>query len=343
MRRVCGYLGRYIMPALLTISATQAFAQSGTKLRLVLNFAADGGAAGFYHAKEKGYYKDLGLEVEIEPSKGSGDAISRAAAGSADIAIGDVATLIEFTARRPEQAPKAVFLLYNRSPQALITFKSSGITKVSDLAGRVLGQGAADASARMFPALAKNVGLDMSKIDVKQFSPQIRDTMLVTKQVDAIIGFDSTVLFNLKANGVKLDDLTVVYYSDNGLNVYGNAILANPQFLHANTEAVKAFVRASVRGWREAMADPKAAMESLGKNNSLANLELEAERLLWLGSHHILTEVAKKEGIGAYDPARLKENIAQVTASFELPRAPEVAEIYDDRFTPPQDERMPLK
>jgi NitT/TauT family transport system substrate-binding protein len=318
-------------------------AQGLTKVSVVLNFAADGGAAGFYHALERGYFRELGLEVSIEPSKGSADAITRAASQASDIGIGDISTLVEFTSRRPEIAPKAVFILHNRSPQAVIALKSSAIAKLADLQGRILGQGPADAPSRMFPAVANIAGIDMSKSEIRQFSPQLRDTMLITKQVDAVTGFDSTVLFNLKANGVAVDDATVIYYADNGLDVYGNAILPNPAFLQAKPDAVRAFVRAAARGWRDAIVDPKAAMESLGKHNNLAKLDIEGDRLSWLGSHQIVTPTTRKDGIGAYDRERLAQNIAQVGKAFGLTRVPDVAEIYDDRFMPPLEERLPLQ
>jgi NitT/TauT family transport system substrate-binding protein len=320
-----------------------ASAQGLTKVGVVLNFAADGGAAGFYHALERGYFRELGLEVSIEPSKGSADAITRAASQSSDIGVGDISTLVEFASRRPEIAPRAVFILHNRSPQAVIALKRSAIAKLADLQGRILGQGPADAASRMFPAVANIAGLDLSRIEIRQFSPQLRDTMLLTKQVDAVTGFDSTVLFNLKANGVAVDDATVIYYADNGLDVYGNAVLVNPAFLQAKPDAVKAFVRAAARGWRDAIADPKAAMESLGKHNNLAKLDIEGERLAWLGSHQIVTPTTRKEGIGAYDRDRLAQNIAQVGKAFGLTRIPEVAEIYDDRFLPPREERLPIQ
>jgi NitT/TauT family transport system substrate-binding protein len=195
----------------------------------------------------------------------------------------------------------------------------------------------------MFPAVANIAGVDTSRIEIRQFSPQLRDTMLLTKQVDAVTGFDSTVLFNLKANGVGIDDATVIYYADNGLDVYGNAILANPAFLQARPDAVKAFVRAAARGWRDAIGDPKAAMVSLGKHNNLAKLDIEGERLAWLGSHQIVTPATLKDGIGAYDRDRLAQNIAQVGRAFGLTRIPELAEIYDDRFLPPREDRIPLK
>jgi NitT/TauT family transport system substrate-binding protein len=106
-----------------------AQAQGVTKVGVVLNFAADGGAAGFYHALERGYFRELGLDVAIEPSKGSADAITRTASQASDIGVGDISTLVEFASRRPEISPRAVFILHNRSPQAVISLKSSGIAK----------------------------------------------------------------------------------------------------------------------------------------------------------------------------------------------------------------------
>ncbi|MGZ3323015.1 MAG: ABC transporter substrate-binding protein, partial [Xanthobacteraceae bacterium] len=86
-----------------------AQSQSPVKVGVALNFAADGGAAGFYHALERGYFRDLGLDVAIEPSKGSADAITRTASQASDIGVGDISTLVEFASRRPEIAPRAVF------------------------------------------------------------------------------------------------------------------------------------------------------------------------------------------------------------------------------------------
>ncbi len=266
----------FALLSLLLLHAAPVTAQTLTKVNLVLNFAADGGAAGFYHALERGYFRELGLDMSIEPSKGSADAITRTASQAADLGVGDISTLVEFASRRPEIAPKALFLLHNRSPQAVISLKASGIGKLADLHGRILGQGPADAPSRMFPALANIAGLDLGRIELRQFSPQLRDTMLITKQVDAVTGFDSTVLFNLKANGIAIEDVAIIYYADNGLDVYGNAFLANPAFLRAKPDAVRAFVRAAARGWRDAIADPQAAMVSLGKHNTLAKLDIEA-------------------------------------------------------------------
>src|SRR5438093_11260820 len=116
----------FALLSLLLLHAAPAAAQTLTKVNLVLNFAADGGAAGFYHALERGYFRELGLDVTIEPSKGSADAITRTASQASDIGIGDISTLVEFASRRPEIAPKAVFMLHTRSPPAVVGINSSG-------------------------------------------------------------------------------------------------------------------------------------------------------------------------------------------------------------------------
>src|SRR5436309_1858555 len=154
---------RRFVATLAVLTLTQAgwvpvHAQPLRKINLVLNFAADGGAAGFYHALERGYFRAAGLDVAIEPSKGSADAITRTASQASDIGVGDISTLVEFASRRPEIAPRALFILHNRSPQAVIALKSSAVAKLADLHGRVLGQGPSDAPSRMFPALANIAG-----------------------------------------------------------------------------------------------------------------------------------------------------------------------------------------
>ena len=166
--------------------------------------------------------------------------------------------------------------------------------------------------------------------------------MLVTKQVDAVTGFDSTTLLVLKANGMAIEDANVISYADLGFDVYGNAFLANPAFLQANPNAVRGFVRAASRGWRDAMADPKAGIASLMKHNNLAKPDIEEGRFMWLATHQILTPTTRKEGIGAYDRDRMARNLEQVAKALGLTRVPEVADIYDDRFLPPREERMPL-
>jgi NitT/TauT family transport system substrate-binding protein len=159
--------------------------------------------------------------------------------------------------------------------------------------------------------------------------------------VDAVTGFDLTVWFNLKAQGLKAEDVRILRFSEHGLAGYGNAVLAGQPLLRQNPEAVRRFVAVCNRAWREAARDPAPAIASLRRLSSLADPMLERERLEYVLQNHVLTGTARRDGIGAFDAARLSENIRVVVEGFGLPRTPAPGDIYDGSFVPPQAERMP--
>lgn len=313
------------------------------RIRFVLNFAYDGSTTAFLYAESRGYFREAGIETQFDSSSGSGDAITRVASGAYQMGIGDMATLVEFAARHAEAAPRAVFVVLNRSPSAVISLKSAGIQRPRDLQGKTVGGGAADAPSRLFPAFMQINGIDPAQVTRRQVTPQLRDTMLLTRQVDAVTGFDSTVWFNLKGRGTRFEDVNILYYVDHGLDAYANAILASPAMLRDQPDLVRRFLRAAARGWREAIADPRAGVQPLARVAPLADLALEAERLEWIGQNQVLSADTRARGIGDATPERLAATLRTVATGFGLARVPAVEEIYDGRFLPPQAERMPLR
>lgn len=332
-----------LLGAAAALAAPRLARAQDARIRFVLNFAYDGSTAPFLYAESKGYFREVGIETQIDSSAGSGDAITRVASGAYQMGIGDMATLVEFAARHGETAPKAVMVVLNRSPSAVISLKSAGIAKPLDLHGKTIAGGAADAPSRLFPAFMQINNVDASKVTRRQVTPQLRDTMLLTRQVDAVTGFDSTVWFNLKARGTRFEDVNIMYYVDYGLDSYANSILASPALLRDNPEVVRRFVSAATRGWREAIADPAEAVKALARVNPLADLALEAQRLEWVGRNQVLSADTRARGIGDATPARLEATIRNTSNGFGLARTPTVAEIYDGRFIPPQAQRMPLR
>jgi NitT/TauT family transport system substrate-binding protein len=324
------------------LAAPRLVRAQDARIRFVLNFAYDGSTAPFIYAESRGYFREVGIETQIDSSSGSGDAITRVASGTYQMGIGDVATLVEFTARHTEAAPKAVFVVLNRSPSAVISMKSAGIQRPLDLQGKTVGGGAADAPSRLFPAFMQINRIDPARVTRQQVTPQLRDTRLLTRQVDAVTGFDSTVWFNLKGRGTRFEDVNIMYYADHGLDAYANAIIASPAILRDQPDVVRRFLRAAARGWREAIANPRAGVQPLARVAPLADLALEAERLEWVGRNQVLSADTRARGIGDATPERLAATVQVVSTGFGLTRTPSEEEIYDGRFLPPQAERMPL-
>ena len=322
-----------------------ARAKAQTKLepvRLALNFQSDGGNAAFYYGLEKGYYRDLGLDLHIDPSSGSGEAITRVASGLHDFGIGDLATLIEFASRQPDVAPTAVFIIHDRSASAIISPAAAKIEKPKDLVGKTLAAGLTDGAIKLFPAFLRLAGLSESDMQVKRVAPQLRDSMTLTKQADAIIGYDYTTFFNLKSKGVKLEDTRFLYYADYGLNVYGNSILSSQAMLRNKPDVVRKFVAASTRAWRETVANPGAAVDALTKHATLVERPTEIDRIKFLAAHEIVTPRTREQGLGSCDPTQLADNLKVVAEGFALAKVPTAAEIWNGSFLPPIADRLPL-
>src|SRR5215469_9207739 len=117
-------------------------AMAETPLKFSLDFIMFGSNSPFIYAAEHGYFKQAGLDVTIDSSSGSGDAVNRLATGTYDIAYPDV-------------APKVVLFIQEYTPAVIMALKSSGIVKPQDLMGHTLGTAMTDAGSRMFPTFAR--------------------------------------------------------------------------------------------------------------------------------------------------------------------------------------------
>jgi NitT/TauT family transport system substrate-binding protein len=164
--------------------------------------------------------------------------------------------------------------------------------------------------------------------------------MLAQGKVDAITGFWFSSYMNLKANGVKGEDIVVLHLRDHGVDLYGNVIIANPDFMRFSPKAVAGFVRATIRGIQETLRSPDTAIDSLMKRNPIAKREVELERLkLSLEKNYVSPDV-RKNGLGAVDMKRLERSIDQIGLTFQYSNKPKAGDIFTAQFLPPRGERM---
>jgi NitT/TauT family transport system substrate-binding protein len=133
-----------------SIVATPAAAQ--TKLKMVLNWKYQGPQGWFFLADDRGYFKAEGLEVTMDQGNGSGAAVPLVANGTYDIGFGDINALIELAAKKPEEAPVAVYVMYNRPPFTVAVKADSAIKEPKDFVGKTLGGAANDGALKLFPS-----------------------------------------------------------------------------------------------------------------------------------------------------------------------------------------------
>jgi NitT/TauT family transport system substrate-binding protein len=303
-------------------------------LKFSLDFKIEGQATPFLVGIDKGHYKSAGLDVVMDPAAHSLEAIERLAAGSYDMALADINTLIRFRERHPAMPIKAVFMVYNRPPFAIVARRSRGITKPKDLEGKKLGAPAADTTFAQWKVFTKVNNIDASKVTIENVGFPVREPILAAGQVDAITGFSFVSYVDLKERGVPADDLTVLLMADYGVNFYGNAILVNPNFAAAHPEAVTAFLRAFVRSLKDTARDPSAAVESALKRTDGARKEVELERLRMALRDNILTPEVKANGLGAIDMKRLESSIETIASVHEFKSKLHATDIFDSSFLP---------
>jgi NitT/TauT family transport system substrate-binding protein len=132
---------------------------------------------------------------------------------------------------------------------------------------------------------------------------------LAASQLDAITGLSFSSYVNLKDRRVPIDDVVVLMMADHGVDVYGKAIIANPNFATDHPDAVKGFLPAFVKSLKSTAKDPAAAVDSVVKRNEAAKKDVELERLNMALRDNILTPQALAEGLGGVDGARFDKAI----------------------------------
>jgi NitT/TauT family transport system substrate-binding protein len=321
------------LTALSALLAMAGLASAQTPVNFSLDFIMFGPNSPFVYTDERGYFRDAGLAVKIDPSSGSGDAVNRLATGTYDIGYADVSTLVEFASKNPDVAPKVVLFIQDRSPAVILAHKKAGIAKPADLAGKSLGSGSTDAGARMFPMFARLNGLDVARVDRQIVDFRLRDSLFAQGKFDAIIAFRDSLL-NVRSMGVPIESVQVLSYSDYGLNLYGNAMIASRKMIEGNPDALRKAVEAVAKGWRDAVRDQGPVIDALAKRNTLTKKDLDLERLKFIIENQVVTPYTRANGIGAVDTKRLDDHLKQIGEGFGLTRVPSRADIYDDRFLP---------
>ena len=324
--------------ALAALASAPAAAEMAIKFSLDWKF--EGPAAGYLVALDEGYYAEEGLSVTIDTGQGSLEAIPRVASGTYQMGFADINSLIKFRDQNPDIPVKGVLMVYDKPPFSIVTLKRTGIAAPKDLEGKRLGAPAADGAFAQWKAFVHENDIDDSTVTIENVGFPLREPMLADGSVDAITGFSFSSFLNLKGAGVPEDDIVVLLMADHGLELYGNVVIVNPDFAEQHPEAVEGFIRATIRGWRDTVADPGAAVEHVLARNPVVTREVELERLEMCLEQNVLTPHVEEHGFGGVDMDRLARSIEQIALTYDYTSKPAPEDVFTDAFLPPAEERM---
>jgi NitT/TauT family transport system substrate-binding protein len=340
-------IGHHVSRGLKALALAAAFttgaaaaAQADTKIKLVLNWKYEGPQGMFFLAQDRGYFKQEGLDVTFDQGNGSGAAVPQVANGAYDMGFGDINALIELAAKKPDEAPVGVFMLYNRPPFTVAVKADSPIKTPADFVGRKLGGPANDGALKLFPALCATAQIDCGKVEIVNMQPNLREQMLMQGQVDGVFGYVTTIRFSAKLTGIDPDkQMRFIKFGDYGMDLYSNAIIVSRKFVKEHPEAVKGFLKAINHSIKDAIADPQAAIDAVATREPLIKPAIERAKLDATLTDEMSHPEIAKIGLGDVSDERMTKAIDILVKAKELPRTPATSEIFDRSFLPPLSER----
>lgn len=326
--------------ALALLAAGPAEAQTPeTQVRFSLDGRIEGPSALFLLPLDRGYYKNESLNVTVDEAANAFEPISRVASGNYDMALADINAVIRFRDQNPTAPIRVVFMVYNRPPFAIIGRKSRGISDPKSLEGKRLGAPPLTSTVQQWPIFAKLNEVDATKVTLEPIALPVRIPMLAAGQLDAALGYAFRLYVDLKDRGVPVGDIIQLQMPDYKLKLYGAAVIVNAKFAAEQPDAVRKFLRATVRGFRETIRNPTTAVEPVLRRDEQAKKDVEIERLRMAIRENVITPEVRANGFGAIDPVRLEEALAQMALGYTFKARPKADAVFDGSFLPPAAER----
>jgi NitT/TauT family transport system substrate-binding protein len=307
-----------LVVAAATLGLVAGGAAAQTDIEFTLDWKFEGPGAAYFAAIDNGHFAAAGLNVTISAGQGSLDAIPKVATGAFPFGFADINSLAKFLDQNAGAPVKAVMMVYDKPPFAVVGRKSLGVEGPADLEGRTLGAPPPDGAWAQFPAFASANNLNVDNIMVEPVGFPTREPSLAEGIVDAVTGYSFSSFLNLVRLGVPEDDISVILMADHGLELYGNAIIVNTDFAAENPDIVKSFVQAVVKGWQDVIADPMGGVEMIAKRNPAADVALETRRLQLAIDANVLTDYVMANGIGGIDADRFDRSLMQLQENFEF-------------------------
>ena len=328
MRRVSLSIALLVAVVLVALALGTPSAQPAPqKVVFALNWFPVGDHAAYWVALEKGYYRQRGLDVDMQNSKGSGDSIAKVDTGRADVGLADSAVVIASAARGTRI--KVVGMVFDKSPLNIWSRKEAPITKPKDLEGKSVAAPPGDGQRQMFPAFARLHGIDQSKVTWVNVEPAAKVPALAEKRVDAVADYTTGLPFYEKAIGKG--NAVMLPWADHGFDMYSMSIIASEKTMKERGPVLKAFLEASYLGWRDVMSDPKSALEIFKKRVPEIDLSI-IEPNMMMGLDLMKTDRYAKNGIGWMEEKKMCDSVDLVNTYMGVPTKVECKAVYTNEF-----------
>jgi len=249
---------KLILTTLFTIVfASTAFALD--KVTLMLNWYVYGEHAPFYYGKEKGYFKDAGIDLEIQEGRGSATVTQVVAAKTVQFGYVDVPTMMRAAVKGAPVIAVGVALQTN--PMSVMGFAEKNIRKPDDIKGKTVASTPGDSMSQIWPLFLKKTGLKESDFKTVSGDAVTKLNAVINGQADLLLGYVMDQSMKIKDATGK--DVFPIKFADYGINLVSSGIIAHKDFVKENPDLVKRFMAAATKSVEEASKHPKDAAQAI--------------------------------------------------------------------------------
>ena len=240
-------------------------------VRLQLKYKHQFQFAGYYVAIEKGYYDTEGLDVILLEGKPSIYEVEEVISGRTQFGVGTSDIVLSRLRGKPVVILANIF---QHSPVALLTKKETGLRSPQDLYGKRVMMAQGEKSAEL-QAMFLNEGVSVDNITIVKPSWNLDD--LINGRVDALSAYVSSEPYKLELKNIPY---TIISPSNYGIDFYGDNLFTSEDQIKKYPEQVAAFTRASLKGWKYALANPDETANLILRKYGSIRPDLNKERLL---------------------------------------------------------------
>jgi signal transduction histidine kinase/ABC-type nitrate/sulfonate/bicarbonate transport system substrate-binding protein len=247
------------------------FSQELKKVTLQLSWFNQFQFAGYYIAKEKGFFEELGLDVEIIPFSYGLDIPKSVNDGKIDFAVGRETLILE-RVKNPNIV--ALYAIFQSTPLILLSTKESEINSINDFSNKKIMTTIDDASEVSLKAMITSNKIKLDNLTFLKHTHNIDD--LLNKNTDVISAYISKSPYPLQKKGVEYNIFDPKKY---GFDMYSDMLYTNQNLINSDLNAVLALKKASLKGWEYAYSNIEESVDLiLEKYNSE---KLEKDELLY--------------------------------------------------------------
>jgi len=301
-----------------------ASAQGAKKITFLTNYVFNGRHAPFFVGVDKGFYRDAGFDMQIQPATGSGFVITAIDGGKADYGMADVSSLAKGIAKG---AKVKAFMVYT-------DITTNGLASLTpyptpeSVVGKKIAASQTDSVRVTLPIIFDAHKLDPAGINWVAADPGVYSSLLLSGQVDLFTATsDGDIPALVKVAAPQGKTVHFASFADWGYDIFGYVLLGSAQSVTTNEAEAKRFADATKKAVAYAIDHPDETAEIMVKANPTMNLD--TLKTQWRETiKSMKTAYVAKNGYGAATDDRLQRSIDLVKKALKLDATLTPADIY---------------